>query len=64
LGFVEVAHAFRAAVVCNDVNAVSNPLAVSDVVAFPLGIASGLEDGLIGTLGEAGPAGDTFFRDE
>jgi hypothetical protein len=64
LGFVEVSHAFRASLVGDDVNAISDALAVTDVVALGLGIASGFEDCFIGTLGEAGPAGNTLIRYE
>src|SRR5439155_19996178 len=63
LWFIEVSHTFRAPVMCNDVNVVTSTLAFPNVVAFGLGITAGFKNGLVGTFGEAGPAGDTLFRD-
>jgi len=64
LGLVEVADAFGATFVSDDIDIVADALAFTDMVAFPLGVATGFEDGLVRTFGEAGPTGDALFRDQ
>jgi hypothetical protein len=64
LRFVEVPHAFGAALVGDDIDVVSDALPITDVVALSLRVAPGLKDGLVWTLGEAGPAGNALFGDQ
>jgi hypothetical protein len=61
LWFVEMAHAFSATIVCNDVDVIPDALTVSHMIALTFSIATCLENGLIGTLRQAGPAGDAFI---
>jgi hypothetical protein len=61
LWFVEMAHAFSTAIVCNDVDVIPDALTVSHMIALTFSIATCLENGLIGTLRQAGPAGDAFI---
>src|SRR5207245_4799984 len=64
LGLVKVPDTFGATFVGDDVDVVADALAITDMVAFPLGVAAGFEDRLVWTFGEAGPAGDALFRDQ
>src|SRR5207237_10798275 len=62
LGLVEVSDTLGATLVSDDIDVIADALAITDMVAFPLGVATGFKDGLVRALGEAGPARKTLFR--
>jgi hypothetical protein len=64
LRFVEVTDTLGAAIVCNDVNVIADPLPVADVIAFGLSVASGFKDRFIGTFRQACPTRNTFICDQ
>jgi hypothetical protein len=64
LRLVEVAHAFRAPIMRNDVDVVAYPLAIADVVTFAFGVAACLKDRLIRAFRQASPARNTFIGNQ
>jgi hypothetical protein len=63
LRFIEMADAFGAAIMGDDVNAVSDALPITHVIPLALGVAPRLKNGLIRAFRQAGPAGDAFIGD-
>ena len=56
--------AFRATIMSDDINVVTDSLTVADVVALAFSIAAGFKDRFVGTLWQACPAGNALIGDQ
>ena len=50
LRFIKMSHAFRAAIVRDDINVVAHALTITHVIAFAFGVASSFKDSFVGAF--------------